>query len=109
MKIITERQVIREYLSDFKRPGSEHEWGEEKTKALRALDPKTCTVDAIAEIIGDVSWLFGTCDECWKTTTWQLQLGQGGAEVLTLCRSCFGKAVSLVQQTLDTPSDAPKA
>ena len=97
MKIITERQVIREYLSDFKRPGSEREWGEDKTKALRALDPETCTVDAISEIIGDTSWLFGTCDECWKPTTWQIRLGQGGAEVLTLCRSCFGKAVELVK------------
>ena len=97
MKIITERQVIREYLSDFKRPESEHEWGEQKTKALRALDPETCTVDAITEIIGDTSWLFATCDECWKTATWQIRLGRGGAEVLTLCRSCFGRSVELVK------------
>lgn len=110
MNIITERDMIKAALQHWEvQCGRGAGEDAQKAKKLRELDPDTCSAQDLTDILGDWSWGLVECDECWKKTNWAISLGEGSGQVAVLCRSCFGKAVSLAQPTPGTPSDAPTA
>ncbi len=103
-KIITERSIIREvanrWAEQYETGYYAKDVGKQKILTrLQALDKETCSADDVNKIIGNKSWTRRHCSECRESTNWAIQVGEPPdyeSATATLCRSCFDKAVKLV-------------
>jgi hypothetical protein len=103
-KIITERDLIRTVADRWAEQYETGYYSTHKDKQdilarLRALDKETCSADDVNKIIGNKSWTRRHCSECREHTNWAIQVGEEPdyeSATATLCRSCFDKAVKLV-------------
>jgi hypothetical protein len=64
------------------------------TARLNALDVATATAAEVAEIIGNKSWSYFTCDECSQPVEKVVEIGEY-ERVVTLCTSCLRAASAL--------------
>lgn len=70
-------------------------WGRTRN-ALAALDPHSATAVQVAEIIGNASWSYFTCDECSQPVEKAVEVGGEFCErPYVFCPSCLRAASAL--------------
>jgi len=106
MKLLNERNQVREVAKEWKRQYSKYS-GDFHSKdkfeigeKLSALNPETATAKQVAEIIGNTSWVrINTCHEC-QTETWDaVQIGEEPdceSRTATICGNCLRAALKLL-------------
>lgn len=103
MKVITERDKIREVLARWSNQYARYPIGDEKhlvTAGLRTLDLETCSANSVNKIIGNDSWTTLRCNECDENKTAIVEIGQEpDYESMTayVCKDCIAAAGRLFE------------
>lgn len=103
MKLITERDKIREAIVDFRDAYGDGSYpADERGIAVGAelakLDADSVSVDVVNELIGNGFWTYLQCDECSSYVTAIVELGQEPdweSNTARICSVCIEKAFSL--------------
>lgn len=97
MQLITQRSLIKEFLSE-----PHLFWDEWRQKAAALLDAETITKDEVINVLGEESRIMlnlPSCDECEssdkeKYMLFQLQYGHDACHI---CSDCMDKAVEMLK------------
>ncbi len=113
MKLIRQRDVIREVVDAFARSFAQHmdnvdifpdkETPRAKLGRLMALDLETCKAAAVDAIVGNQSWTTVECDECtMENRSMHPRLDvvaefQRGEKSVRVCGGCMASALKAVR------------
>ena len=103
MKLITERDKIKETPPRWEAIYKNTKYGEDKIdimNILNALDTELATSQQIADIIGNDTWTTMTCSECGKSSIPVIEVGDEPdyeSHTVWLCFGCINKLYQLIK------------
>ncbi len=101
MKLITERDIIREVPKRWQRTYQDGKYGKDKIDIMHqllALDTEVATSKQIADIIGNDAWTTMSCSECGKRSIPVIEVGDEPdyeSNTVWLCFGCIDKLYEL--------------
>ena len=101
MKLITERDKIKETSSRWEAVYKNAGYGKDKIdimNSLNALDTEIATSKQIADIIGNDTWTTMSCSECGKQSIPVIEVGDEPdyeSNTVWLCFGCIDKLYEL--------------
>lgn len=124
MKLIKQRDVIREVVAAFARTFAQHmdnadifpdgETPKQKLARLKALDLETCDAAAVDAIVGNPSWTWVECDECvMQNQAMHPRLEvvvefERGEKSVRVCAVCMARALSQLGNGREEAQEAQK-
>jgi hypothetical protein len=103
MKLITERDKIREVPQRWQGMYEDGKYGKDKLDKmiqLNALDAEIATSKQIADIIGNDTWTTMSCSECGKQSIPVIEIGEEPdyeSNTVWLCFECIQKLYKLMK------------
>jgi len=116
MRVVTRREIIRSVPARFEMQYGKNRSGKlwkatvthgEMIDALNALDTKTCTAEAVDEIIGNKTLTLNECDACGENKDVLLRLGEEldyDVRWWDICGDCLSKASDILSQSQEGAS-----
>ena len=126
MKLIKQRDVIREVVDAFARTFAQHmdnaeifpdgETPRAKLARLKELDLETCEAAAVDAIVGNQSWTWVECDECEMTRKPDMPSMkhevvaefERGEKSVRVCDWCMASALALFGKGREKAQEAQK-
>jgi len=106
MNLITTRSRIKSVVDEWSRTYGKGQYGEDKLiilEKLKLLDLNTTTAENIGCIIGNNSWTEIKCDECGKSVSCVIVLGEEPdyeSATASICKKCLKKANKIINRTI---------
>lgn len=95
MKLITERERIRNAAAKWKRRQTKPEFA----ALLDSIDLDTATAEQIVKVIGNDGWMTKACDECQRPMLDLVHLGEEPdyeSTTFFICTDCLSRAFALI-------------
>lgn len=108
MKIITQRDIIKNVYINWKRQYSQFEleddpelkWAKTVRKKLKKLNLNKATKEEIDEIMGNDCWTSVVCDECNQPTNLAVEFSTGHFTA-TICTNCLIESLNQLMEKLN--------